>query len=95
MPPNGQGLTALIALNILEGYDIKAMGHNSPQALHTMIETMRLAFADTQQYVADPEMEKIPTQVCASEAGFDILATMTDQRAAVNLNARDFSGALK
>ena len=41
IPPNGQGLTALIGLNILEGFDVKAMGHNSPQALHVMIEAMR------------------------------------------------------
>lgn len=41
IPPNGQGLAGLIALNILEGFDVQAMGHNSPQLLHTMIEAMR------------------------------------------------------
>ena len=54
IPPNGQGLAALIGLNILEGYDVAGMGHNSPQLLHTMIETMRLAFADAQRCVPLP-----------------------------------------
>ena len=54
IPPNGQGLAALIGLNILEGYDVAGMGHNSPQLLHTMIETMRLAFADAQRCVHLP-----------------------------------------
>ena len=47
MPPNGQGLTALLALNILKGFDLISMGHNSAQYLHTVIEALRLAFADT------------------------------------------------
>ena len=68
IPPNGQGLTALIALNILEGFDVKAMGHNSPQALHTMVETMRLAFADTQQYISDPDIVPVPTSQLLSKA---------------------------
>ena len=58
--PNGQGLTALIALNIVEGFDLAAMDRSSPQYLHTMIEAIRLAFADTRWYVADPEHSDIP-----------------------------------
>eukprot|EP01027_Heterolobosea_sp_BB2_P018762 GEZU01026381.1.p1 GENE.GEZU01026381.1~~GEZU01026381.1.p1 ORF type:complete len:510 (+),score=105.33 GEZU01026381.1:891-2420(+) len=52
--PNGQGITALIALNILEKLDLKAMGHNSADYLHTIIESLRLAFADSRRFVADP-----------------------------------------
>ena len=44
------------------------MGHNSPQALHTMIEAMRLAFADTQQYLADPDAVPVPTEQLLSKA---------------------------
>lgn len=38
IPPNGQGITALMALNILEGYNVREMKHNSPQYLHLLIE---------------------------------------------------------
>ncbi|KAJ6649887.1 Glutathione hydrolase-like YwrD proenzyme [Pseudolycoriella hygida] len=60
MPPNGQGITALLALNILEGFTVKEMEHNSPEHLHVVIESLRLAFADTRFYVADPAIESIP-----------------------------------
>ena len=59
-PPNGQGLVTLLALNILEGYDLKSMGHNSPQYLHLLLEALKLAFADADRYVADPDFVNIP-----------------------------------
>jgi len=59
-PPNGQGLVTLLALNILEGYDIKSQEHNSPDYLHLLIEAIKLAFADADQYVADPDFVDIP-----------------------------------
>ncbi|MBK9124971.1 MAG: gamma-glutamyltransferase family protein [Chloroflexi bacterium] len=60
-PPNGQGLTALIAMNIAEGFDLAAMPWDSPERLHLMIEAMRLAFADARQYIADPSRADVPT----------------------------------
>ena len=60
LPPNGQGIAALIALNIVEGLDLAAMEHNSVEYLHTLIETKKLAFADRDKYVADPEFGEIP-----------------------------------
>jgi len=62
MPPNGQGITALLALNILEGFDLASLEHNSAQHLHYVIESLRLAFADTRYFVADPEFVSIPVQ---------------------------------
>jgi gamma-glutamyltranspeptidase/glutathione hydrolase len=59
-PPNGQGITALIALNLLEGFDLTALDTTSPEKMHLMIEAMRLAFADAKWYVSDPAFSKIP-----------------------------------
>lgn len=53
--PNSQGITALIALNILEGFNLKSMGHNSEEYLHTLVESLRLAFSDARQYVCCPD----------------------------------------
>jgi gamma-glutamyltranspeptidase / glutathione hydrolase len=61
-PPNGQGLATLLALNLLEGFDIASMPPLSAQRLHMMIEAMRLAFADTHWYVADPAFNPAPLE---------------------------------
>ena len=61
-PPNGQGLAALLALNLLEGYDIGSLPPLSTRRLHLMIEAMRLAFADTRWYVADPAFNPAPLE---------------------------------
>jgi len=55
LPPNTQGITALEMLNILEGYDLKALGHNTAEYLHLIVEAKRIAYADRDAYVADPE----------------------------------------
>src|SRR5258708_1716859 len=52
--PNSQGTVLLIALNIVEGFDLKALGHNSPDYLHVLTESLKLAFADRDQYIGDP-----------------------------------------
>ena len=67
-PPNGQGLTALIGLNILEGFDLSGMDALSVERLHLQIEALRLAFADTRWYVADPQFEQIPLDQLLSKA---------------------------
>ena len=54
-PPNSQGFTMLYALNLLEGFNLRYMGHNSAPYLHVVTESLKLAFADRNQYVADPK----------------------------------------
>ena len=60
LPPNGQGIATLQMLNILEGFDLRAMGFGSVQALHTMIEAKKIAWADRAKFYADPVFTKIP-----------------------------------
>ena len=60
LPPNGQGIAALQMLNILEGFDLRAMGRNSPETLHTMIEAKKIVWADRAKFYADPAFAKIP-----------------------------------
>ncbi len=60
MPPNTQGIAALQMLNILEGFDLKAMGYNSPEALHVMIEAKKLAFEDRAKFYADADFMQVP-----------------------------------
>jgi gamma-glutamyltranspeptidase/glutathione hydrolase len=62
-----QGPAMIEALNILEGYDLKAMGHNSPRYLHTVIETVKLAFADRDRYYGDPKFSKVPEEILLSK----------------------------
>ena len=66
-PPNGQGITALIALNLLEGFDLSALPSLSIERLHLMIESMRLAFADSRWYVADPTFSNVPVEALLSK----------------------------
>ncbi|CAJ49251.1 gamma-glutamyltransferase family protein [Bordetella avium] len=64
IPPNGQGIAALIALGICEKFDLANMPVDSVQSQHVQIEAMKLAFADLYRYVADPRsMEVTPEQM--------------------------------
>jgi gamma-glutamyltranspeptidase / glutathione hydrolase len=67
IPPNGQGLTALITLNILEGFDLARMASQPDLYYHTLIEAMKLAFADRNRYIADPAFAKIPLRELLSK----------------------------
>ncbi|HEX8281188.1 MAG TPA: gamma-glutamyltransferase family protein, partial [Chthoniobacterales bacterium] len=60
LPPNGQGIAALQMLNVLEGFDLRALGENSLQTLHLMIEAKKLAWADRAKFYADPDFSKVP-----------------------------------
>jgi gamma-glutamyltranspeptidase/glutathione hydrolase len=62
-----QGPVLLQALNLLEGFDLKAMGHNSPEYLHTVVEAAKLAFADRDRYYGDPKFSRIPEEILLSK----------------------------
>ncbi len=62
-----QGPVLLEALNILEGFDLKSMGHNSTAYLHTVIEAVKLAFADRDRYYGDPKFSRIPEKMLLSK----------------------------
>src|ERR1051325_4047565 len=59
-PSASQGPTELFALNILEGYDLKALKHNTPEYIHTSIEAVKLALADREKYLGDMDFVQIP-----------------------------------
>ena len=66
-PPNGQGLTALIMLNILSGFDLTDFAPTSAQRLHLECEAARLAYGVRDRFVADPEQVEIPIEALLSE----------------------------
>jgi gamma-glutamyltranspeptidase len=67
-PPNSQGFVMLEALNILEGFDLRKMGHNSAPYLHAVTEALKLSFADRNKYVGDPKfVPNIPMKALLSK----------------------------
>ena len=62
-----QGAVLLQALNILEHFDLAAMGHNSPQYIHTVTEAIKLAFADRERYYGDPNFVSVPVEGMVSK----------------------------
>ncbi|MGH2581543.1 MAG: gamma-glutamyltransferase [Anaerolineales bacterium] len=68
LPPNGQGIAALEMLRILEPFNLAAMGHNSATYLHYLIEAKKLAYADLEQAVGDPDfMASTPEQLLTDD----------------------------
>ena len=68
LPPNGQGLTALLLLNILEGIDLTSMRSDPVRYHHTLIEATKIAFADRNRFIADPAFAKVPVRELLSKA---------------------------
>src|SRR5258708_35153266 len=66
-PPSAGGIVIGEALNILEGYDLRASGFNSPKTIHLIAEATRRAMADRNKYLGDPETVRIPYRELLSE----------------------------
>ncbi len=77
-----QGPAMLEAMNLIESYDLKAMGHNSPDYVHTMVEAIKLAFADRDRYYGDPRFVKVPGTELLSKDYADVRRTLIDPKSA-------------
>lgn len=67
MPPNTQGMTQLALMEMSKHYPLESLGHNSAEYLHTLIELKKLAFADRDSWVADPEHAEVPVSQLLDE----------------------------
>ena len=77
-PPSSGGIHLIQMLNILEGWDLKALGHNSAAYLHHLIETMRRAYADRSQYLGDPDFFPVPVKALTNKSYAEKLRTEID-----------------
>lgn len=88
IPPNGQGIAVLQMLNILEGFDLRSLGRDSPEALHVLIEAKKLAFEDRAKFYADPGFAKIPLRgLLSKEYAAERRALIDPTRAAKTYDA--------
>jgi gamma-glutamyltranspeptidase / glutathione hydrolase len=86
--PNGQGIATLEILNILEGFDLRAWGRNSPETLHAMIEAKKLAWADRAKFYADPDFAKAPVaRLISKEYAAERRKLIDPKHAAKTVNA--------
>lgn len=90
IPPNGQGICALQILNLMEGFDVASLGHNSVEHLHLLIEAKKLAFEDRARYYADPTFADVPVARLISKEYARARAKKIDpKRAALRVGAGD------
>jgi gamma-glutamyltranspeptidase / glutathione hydrolase len=87
IPPNGQGIVALIALGILEQFDIASFPADSADSVHLQIEAVKLAFADAQAYVADIDHMRLPPQWLLDKEYLRRRAALIDRKRAKQVSA--------
>jgi gamma-glutamyltranspeptidase/glutathione hydrolase len=93
LPPNTQGIAALMMLNLMETFPLGDYGLTSTRALHVMIEAKKLAYADMIRYVADPKVSKVPTEAMLSKTHAAARAKLIDPaKAACTVEPSKFSG---
>ena len=81
-PPNTQGMALLLQMNMAELFDLRAMGHNSADYVHTLVELKRLAFAERDRYITDPTFADIPLDTLLSKGFARDLAARRAQHSA-------------
>ncbi|MEO7728924.1 MAG: gamma-glutamyltransferase, partial [Burkholderiales bacterium] len=77
-----QGPVLAQALNIVAGFDVRKLGHNSPQYIHVLTEALKLAFADRQRYYGDPKFVDVPMETLLSKSYTDTRRKAIDTRKA-------------
>lgn len=82
LPPNGQGLAALVALGILSRLDVARLGVDSADTVHVQIEALKLAFADVYAHVADPAAMRFDSRAFLDPAYLEAQAALIDMRRA-------------
>lgn len=93
LPPNTQGIAALMMLNLMETFPLGEYGFHSAKALHVMIEAKKLAYADMLRYVADPVFAKVPVLPMLSKDNATARAWLIDPaRAACAVQPSTFDG---
>ena len=89
-PPNSSGHILLQELNLVEGFDLKSMGCNTVESVHVMTEAKKLAFADREAYLADPEWVDVPIPgLLSKEYARHRAESIDPERAAVDVSAGD------
>jgi gamma-glutamyltranspeptidase/glutathione hydrolase len=105
-PPNTQGMAQLELMGMAGAYDLEGMGHNTSEYLHTLIELKKLAFADRNQWAADPEFVDIPlerlldaeylrersTQMSPTQAAENVAPGIVADASATDLSGRNDDG---
>jgi len=86
IPPNGQGIAALVALGILEKFDVKSLKVDSVESQHLQIEAMKLAFADLYRYVADPRSMEVTPEQMLDDAYLSSRAKLIDPKRATHFD---------
>ncbi len=92
MPPSSQGIALLMQANLLESVDVRAMAPDQPELLHLMVEGKKLAFADRNRFVCDPEFHPVPIQnLLDKEAAGRLVQGIDPGRAAQSVAPRSFT----
>jgi gamma-glutamyltranspeptidase/glutathione hydrolase len=90
-PSATQGPTELMLLNLLEGYDLKALGHNSPDYIHLSVEAAKLAYADREKHLGDADFISIPfDRLLSKEYARERRTLIDSRRASLEFRAGEF-----
>ena len=93
LPPNGQGLTALVLLNILEHFDMAALDPLGPDRFHLMLEAARMAYAVRDTHIAEPSFMRVPVPALLDKAFAKTLAARIDPKRRVQLPSAPTPGS--